>query len=170
MQVTSSARLAALTLTLAGLAAAPSSQAATSSGTLTVSALVLQTCVVAATPMAFPDYALVAVDATATITVTCAGVPSYTVGLNQGTGSGSTTSARKATSGANTLNYGLYSNVGRTTNWGNTTGAGADVVPSTAAVTDSGAVKTFTVFGNIPAGQTVAPGAYADTVQIDVVY
>ena len=45
------------------------------------------------------------------------------------TGTGGTVTARKMTSGANTLSYGLYQDIARATNWGNT--PGTDTVNTT---------------------------------------
>jgi hypothetical protein len=55
-------------------------------------------------------------------------------------------------------NYGLFQDAGHATNWGNTIGT------DTESGTGNGAVQTFTVFGNLPAGQFVAPGSYNDTI------
>jgi spore coat protein U-like protein len=167
MRFVPSKKLAAVTLALAGLAAAPSSQAANATGLLAVSAIVVSTCAVVATPLVFTNYALAILDSTATITVTCTpDVLNYTVGLNEGLGAGSTTSTRKVTFLTNTLNYGLYRDTGRTQNWGNA--AGVDTQPSSAGT--GTLVKLFTVYGQMPAGQTGAIGTYLDTVQINVVY
>jgi spore coat protein U-like protein len=68
-------------------------------------------------------------------------------------------------SGGNTLNYSLFSNAGRTTNWGNNIGT------DTVAGTGTGALQTLTVYGRIPASQTTAPvGSYSDTITVTVTF
>jgi spore coat protein U-like protein len=70
------------------------------------------------------------------------------------------------TSGANLLNYSLYTNAARTTVWGDGSGG-----TSTVSNTGSGVAQNFTVYARVPLGQTsVATGAYADTVQVTVTY
>lgn len=161
-------KLAAIALALAGSAIAPVSHAATATGSLLVSATVLSTCTVSATPVAFGNYTTAQVDATGTITVTCTlDVSTYNIALGTGTGSGATTAARKLTSAAtNTLNYALYRDSGHTLNWGVV--PGTDTVASTANTGGSGAVKTFTAYGRLPANQTSAADNYFDTVVITV--
>ena len=62
------------------------------------------------------------------------------------------------------MGYRLFSNSGRTTNWGNTVGT------DTVAGTGSGAVQSLTVYGQIPAGQYLRPGNYADTITATITY
>ena len=68
------------------------------------------------------------------------------------------------TSGGATINYSLYNNSGRTTNWGNT--IGTDTVSSTG----TGASQSFTVYGRVPAQTTPAPATYSDTITVTVTY
>jgi len=104
------------------------------------------------------------VAATATITLQCVNGDAYTVGLNAGTGSGATVSARLMTSGSNTVTYSLYQNNTHTTVWGNTVGT------NTEAGTGSGSTQTLTVYGLVPAQTWSAPGTYTDTVVVTVTY
>jgi spore coat protein U-like protein len=62
------------------------------------------------------------------------------------------------------LHYSLFSNAGRTTNWGNTVGT------DTLAGTGSGAAQLLTVYGQIPAAQFPRPGSYADTITATITY
>lgn len=171
-----STRLTAIALvtvtSTAALFFSPASVAATATGTLLVSALVLSTCVVASTPVVFGNYTLGLVDNTGIISVTCTpDVLTYNVALGAGAATGATTSTRKlslTTDSTKTLNYGLFRDAGHTQNWGSV--GGTDTVPSTAATTTVAAVKTFTVNGEVPAGQVPAIGAYTDSVQITVNY
>lgn len=152
------------------LGATPVAMAATTANTtLAVSATVLATCIAVATPVVFGNYTLTSLDNTGVITVTCTpDVTAYTVALDAGAGSGATTSVRKMTFGANTLNYALYSDMGRNQNWGNV--QNTDTVAASAATTTVGVVKTFTVYGRLPANQTSTAGVYSDIVQVSVTY
>ena len=141
-----------------------SAAAATATNTFTVTATVSATCAVTPTGLAFGTYATAQVDATSSITVTCTSTTPYNVGLDAGTGASATVLARKMTGTGATLNYTLYSDSGRTTNWGNT--AGTDTVAGTGA----GTAQTLTVYGRIPAGQYVVPGNFTDTITATVYY
>jgi spore coat protein U-like protein len=61
--------------------------------------------------------------------------------------------------GAAALNYGLYTDAGHTTNFATLASANG---------TGSGVVTT--VYGQVAAGQYVAPGTYTDTVTATVTY
>jgi spore coat protein U-like protein len=158
--------LIALVLALWGTA----SLAATTTTTFGVSATIVDSCSVSATALGFGNVdpvslAGTAVDATTTVDVTCANGTAYDVGLDAGTATGATVTTRQMTSGANTLNYALYSDSGRTTNWGNT------VATDTVTGTGDGTAQSLTVYGRIPSGQgTVPTGAYSDTITVTVTY
>lgn len=66
-------------------------------------------------------------------------------------------------SGANLLSYALFSDAARTTNWGLAPAAG---VPGTG----SDVASPLVVYGQVPAGQFVTPGAYADAVVATITY
>ncbi|HEX7027400.1 MAG TPA: spore coat U domain-containing protein [Gammaproteobacteria bacterium] len=159
--------LTALILTLWGTV---SIAATTTTTTFGVSATVVDSCSVSASALGFGNVdpvslASTAVDATTTIDVTCANGTAYDVGLDAGTATGATVTTRQMTSGANTLNYALYSDTGRTTNWGET------VSTDTVAGTGDGTAQTLTVYARIPSGQgTVPTGAYSDTITVTVTY
>ena len=104
------------------------------------------------------------IDQTSTIQVQCTNTSPYNIGFNAGTGTGATVTNRKMTNGANTVSYSLYSDSGRTTNWGNT--VGTDTVSSTG----NGASQNFTVYGRVPAQTTPAPATYTDTITVTVTY
>jgi len=141
-----------------GIASTPAG-ATVATAPIAVSATVASYCTVSATAMAFGTYSA-AVDSastSATITVTCSTGAGYTLGLNGGlTG---TTTARVMTKGANTLNYGLYTDSGRSTNFVTLSG-----------LTGTGVAQNTTVYGKIPAAQYVPSGDYADTVTATVTY
>lgn len=154
--------------TLCALFAAPQAQAATAPGTLAVTAVVLNVCIVATTPVVFANYTLLQSDVSGLITVTCTGAPaSYNIGLGAGAAPGATTSTRKMTSltTATLLDYGLFRDAARSQNWGSTIGT------DTLDVTAPGLIGVFTVYGRLPANQnSVAAGAYLDTVAVTVTY
>jgi spore coat protein U-like protein len=133
--------------------------------TFPVTANVPPSCSVSASNLHFGNYNMVQLDATTTVSATCTPGSAYNIGLDQGVSTGATVANRKMTGpGANRLGYSLFSNAGRTTNWGNT--VGTDTVPATG----TGAAQTFTVFGRIPASQRLAPGDYADTITVTLFF
>ena len=135
---------------------------ATTSFTITVT--VANTCTIGASALNFGNYTGALVNAQSTISATCTNRALYYVGLNAGTATGATVSTRKMTSGTNTLNYALYSNSARTTNWGNTVGT------DTVAGTGTGSAQSLAVYGQIPAGQYPKPGSYLDTITATITY
>lgn len=157
-----------LTLVLgAASIGAGSAQATTATATFPVSATVLSTCLVAATPLLFGNYdpnSTADLDATNTVTVTCTSGASYDVGLDAGTGTGATVASRKMSFGTNVLNYTLYQDATRTTVWGNT--VGTDTVNATATAGSN----IHTVYGRVPSGQNVPAGAYTDNITVTVTY
>jgi len=144
---------------------APASFAATDSTTFAVTATVLSTCAVAASPLAFGNYSMAQVDSSAPVLVTCTNGTTYTVGLSAGVGTGASVASRKLTGPASqALTYSLYGDVGRTTVWGQTIGV------DTVAGTGNGAAQTLTVYGRVPASQGPGPGAYTDTITVTLTY
>jgi spore coat protein U-like protein len=144
-----------------------SAYAATATTTMAVQMTINATCLVnSASTLNFGSQGVLAanVDQTSTIQVTCTNSTPYNIGLNVGTGAGATIATRKMTSGANTVNYTLYSNSGRTTLWGNTVGT------DTVAATGNGAAQNYTVYGRVPTQTTPAPGSYTDTITVTVTY
>ncbi|MBU6375123.1 MAG: spore coat U domain-containing protein [Bdellovibrionales bacterium] len=147
------------------LALIPLANAATTSNTFNVTASVTNACTVSGTTLAFGAYdptALTSLDGSSTISVLCTLNSAYTIGLNKGV-NGPNVSDRKMSNGSYTLDYALYSDSGRTSNWDNT-GSGA------VSSTGTGANQNFTVFGRIPASQNVPQGSYTDTITITVTF
>ncbi|RYF62408.1 MAG: hypothetical protein EOO22_27735, partial [Comamonadaceae bacterium] len=70
--------------------------------------------------------------------------------------------------GAGSLAYNLYTTSGRTTVWGQD--GVSDSISVLAAVIGASVTRNHTVYGRIPAGQYVAPGAYANTIVVVVNY
>ncbi len=159
-------RRIALALLMSGVLTG-SMRGQTATGTMPVSALVIKTCLVAATPMLFGSYTSsngTPTTTTATITVTCTYGTTYQVGLDAGTSSGATTSNRSMTYLTHLLGYGIYLDSAHTNNWGNNQGV------DTSAGTGNGLVQSITAYGQMAAGQYVVPGAYADTITVSTYY
>jgi spore coat protein U-like protein len=122
--------------------------------------------------MAFGNYnaaSPTAATANATITVACVNpandLDPFTIALSKG--SSATYSPRTLTSGANTLNYNIYTTSGFTSIWGDGTGGTVTVNYNGAGNPNS---LTYTAYGRVPAGQYVAAGSYADTITVTVTY
>ncbi len=140
------------------------SSGATTTSTFQVTATVASSCTVTATSLAFGNYTLAQLDSSSTITATCTNGTTYTIGLDAGSFAGATTSTRRMTGpSAAGLSYSLFSDSGRTTNWGNVAG-------SWVSGTGTGAAQVLTVFGRIPANQTALIGNYTDTVTVTVTF
>lgn len=142
----------------------------TGSGTFTGSmnafATVNSTCTVSATAINFGSAGSLSsnINATGTITVQCVNGTAYSIGLGAGIGSGATVANRKMTGGAATVTYGIYSNSGRTTVWGDTIGI------NTVGSTGTGGNQNFTAYARVPAQATPAAGTYTDTITVTVTY
>jgi spore coat protein U-like protein len=157
----------AVALTFTSLAA----NAATSTGDFTVSTNVAAACDVSASPLTFADVNPLnssATNATSTVAVTCSNGTPYTIGLNAGGAAGATVNTRQMTGGAggtDSLNYALYLDSNRSTNWDDIGGSGI------VEATGTGGAQNQIVYGQIPGSQTGATtGAYSDTVTVSVSY
>jgi len=158
--VLSTLSVAVLGIVMLGLVSAPA-QAGTATATFAVTATVQATCSVTATPMAFGTYIPTAAStSTSTVSVTCTNGTPATFLLNAGTATGATVTNRSMVSGAVLLGYGLYSDAAHTANFGATA----------TAVNGTGSAVVTTVYGQVPAGQYVAPNTYTDTITATVSY
>ena len=107
----------------------------------------------------------VKLDFSSVISVTCTNLAAYTIGLDKGlNGAGVTTRKMKNSGNAETVSYSLFSDMGRTSNWGVTIGT------DTVGATGTGAAQAYTVYGRVPAQATPSPGSYADTITVTVTY
>lgn len=155
--------LAAASLCLTALPA----MAQSSSATFGVTATVLPSCtMVGGTTLAFGVVSPgVQADGSVAITATCTVGTPYTLALDAGTGSGATVADRRMTSGADTLNYLLYRDAGRTQLWGDGTGG-----TTTQGGTGTGLPQTITVYGRVPSSASASVGVYADLVTVTATY
>ncbi len=147
-------------------------QAGSATATFAVTATLQATCSATATALAFPGYTPGggAVTQTSTVSVKCTKNSAYTVALNGGTTAGGTVAQRLMASGANTLQYNLYTTTAHTIVWGDGTGSSVTQAGTGAGVATA---NTLTVYGQVPdsaANQVAVPGDYADTVTVTVSY
>jgi spore coat protein U-like protein len=154
------------------LSASLSASAGTTRTPINVSATLADTCLVSATSLIFPAYVPAAgtLKATSTITLRCTNGVQYAVGMSAGTTAGAAFTQRLLASGANTLQYNIYTSSAYSAVWGD--GSGATQVVGGNAVGFATPI-TLTVYGELPdsaANQAAAPGNYSDTILIVMTY
>ncbi len=146
---------------------ASSSHAATATSTFTVQVTLTASCTInVASNLNFGTQGVLSasVNQTSTLGIQCTNTTPYNIGLDAGAGIGATVAVRKMTSGANVVNYSLYQDSAHATVWGNTVGT------NTVAATGNGASQSYTIYGQVPAQNTPAPGTYTDTITVTVIY
>ncbi|MBS9392103.1 MAG: spore coat protein U domain-containing protein [Dolichospermum sp. LBC05a] len=151
--------------------AAPSMAVADSNTTnLDILAFVQNNCTISTAALDFGDYNPVeGSNVTGTVTTNCTAYVNAVITLDQGfypaAGSYSEAPLRRLqnVTSSDSLNYTLYQNSGKTTIWGNSTATGV-------TVTGSGTEQSTSVYGEIPAGQSVPAGFYTDYVAATVTY
>ena len=149
---------------LAGVLAvgASSSYAASATTNFDVSIQVQATCSISASNLTFSSITTGTTsnnDASSALTVNCSNGTPYTVALDNGT---NYSAGRRMASGASYINYYLYSDNARTSQWNSS---------STKVGTGNGSDQTLAVYGRVPSGQSVTnTGSYADTVIATVTY
>lgn len=144
-------------------------------GTLPASAA---DCTLSATGLAFPmsydpvgAHATADLDGSSTISFTCSrtgpGVERVNFVLSLSTGGSGTYTSRRLASGANTLNYNLFTDATRSVIWGNGTG-GTSLISGSLNLTPGQPTRslTQTVYGRIPRAQDAAIGAYLDSITV----
>ena len=133
----------------------------------TVTATVAPECVInGATDMDFgsiPGLIATPATSTSTITLTCRRRTAWQMSLNDGQNASGQT-RRMARSGGGTVDYELFRDAAMTQRFGQT--VNVDRVIGTG----TGSSQSVTVYGRIPASQSVAPGAYSDRVIVTVTY
>jgi spore coat protein U-like protein len=142
-------------------------EASTANGSFNVQVTIAATCVVtSATNLDFGTQGVLAsnIDQTSAINVTCTNTTPYNIGLDKGLNGGSVTTRQMKSAGPALINYSLFSDAGRTVNWGNTVGT------DTVAATGIGAAQPFTVYGRIPPQTSPLAAVYTDTITITVTY
>ena len=142
-------------------------EAATATGSFNVQVTIAATCVVdSATTLDFGTQGVLAanIDQTSAINVTCTDTTPYNIGLDKGLHGASVTTRQMKAAGPALINYSLFSDTGRTTNWGNTVGT------DTVAATGTGSAQPFTVFGRIPPQPSPLAALYTATITITVTF
>lgn len=133
----------------------------------TVSAGIGQLCGVLASPFNFGTWGSldVARDATGTITALCALGTPYSIALDGGA-VGNLSARKMGVAGAapGVIDYQLYTNIGRTTLWGNgTTG-------SVVTGTGTGVNQIIPIYGRVPVQTTPAQNVYSDRITVTMTY
>ncbi|BAY20616.1 hypothetical protein NIES2100_03580 [Calothrix sp. NIES-2100] len=152
----------------ASVAIPMTAMAGSATSNLGVSASVTANCTISTSALTFGAYDPVSANAssaltgTGSVTTACTSGASATITLGQGSNAdtGSTDAAplrMMSDGGGNNLSYGLYTDAGHSTAWGNTSGTGV-------AHTGTGTAAQITIYGSIAGGQNVPAGSYSDTV------
>lgn len=165
--------IAAATLATAPLVAnAATYTNGTATATFTVTLTLQANCAITASALNFGTTGLLttAVNGTSAVTVNCTNTTPYNVGLDGGTVTGSTVTARLLAGTATgntgtTIPFQLYQDAAHTTVWGNTQGT------NTVAGTGSGGAQPITVYGQVPTATTTPrPDVYQTTVTATVYF
>lgn len=133
------------------------------------------TCSISATTVAFGTYAPLSgssVATTGTVSVTCSALlaglnVSYVVTLNQGNAGSYTPRAMSYSS--HQLQYNLFTDALHTIIWGDGT-SGTNSVSDSYILSVISTTRNYTVYGQIPASQNVAVGAYTDSIIATVTF
>jgi spore coat protein U-like protein len=158
-------RIVGLLLALVSSFPAGPAAAAIATTTFQVTTNVNAACTIAAANLAFADYTNTQLDGQSEITLTCTNSAIWNIGLDAGTSTAATVTTRAMTgTGSAKINYELFSDPTRTTNWGNTVGT------DTVSGVGTGAVEIVNVYGRIPAAQNPAVGGYADTITATITF
>ncbi|MDG1494466.1 MAG: spore coat U domain-containing protein [Porticoccaceae bacterium] len=151
------------------------SYAATTTGSMAVTAEVAMSCAITTGEMAFGTYdptSTTALDATATITSTCTSGGATIMTMGKGSNYLPTSTdaipLRRMSDGAagdfpQMLDYHLYSDSAGGTVWGNTDSTGK-------AITATGTAQAITVYGQITAQQSVSEASFSDSVLVTLSY
>lgn len=103
------------------------------------------------------------IDTTSTVGVQCTNGQTYTISLDDGSGTGTTTT-RTMEFGGEDIDYTMWKDAGRTQNWGD---VGGEIMTG---LTGNGALQNYTVYGRVPVQTTPTAATYTDTVTITVTY
>lgn len=159
---------------VAGMALAAAcfnAEAGTATANLQVQITLIASCAISANTLNFGSSVGVlnaVVNGSSTLSVTCSNTTPYTVGLDAGTVAGSTIATRlmAGTTAGNTgttMQFQLYSDSGRTTQWGNSSGTWV-------GGTGNGSAQTLNVYGQVPVQTTPKPDTYQTTITATVTY
>jgi spore coat protein U-like protein len=157
---------------IVGALVAGVADSATTTTTFQVTATVQATCSTSATSLAFPAYTPTTgnLASTSTISVRCTRNTSFTVALNKGTTVGASIGQRLMASGANTLQYNLYTSAGFGTVFGDGSGGSQTITQLGLGITNPNAITVFGQLADNATNQLAVPGNYTDTITVTVTY
>jgi len=159
---------AALPLAIASVPA----QAGTATTTFQVTATVVSSCVINSVgALGFGSYdpnATTALTGTSTINVNCTKNAPYTIALDYGIHGGTAANRIMQDAATDPLNYNLYTDSAYSLVWNSACGAGNNCDSGTGAGPGVGNQQTYTVYGQLPAGQNAPAGSYSDTITVTV--
>jgi spore coat protein U-like protein len=150
-------------------------QAGTSTANLTVQVTITASCTINAATLDFgsnPGTTLVAsaINGSTTVSVTCTSGSPYSIGMDNGANvSGS---QRRMKSGANFLNYNLYTDAARLNAWTTASNSTTCTTANSCALgTGNGSAQSVNIYGAVPVVGTAPPtGVYTDTVVMTITY
>jgi spore coat protein U-like protein len=150
-------------------------EAGTATANLTVQVTITASCTINTATLDFGSNAgttLIssAINAATTVSVTCTNGSPYSIGMNNGANASG--SQRRMASGANFLNYNLYTDAARLNAW--TTAASNSTCTTTNSCflgTGSGSAQSVNIYGTVPSVGTAPPaGVYTDTVTMTITF
>lgn len=133
-------------------------------------------CTVSVSGMAFGIYSPVNVsdtDSTSDVTVACDGDSNVSVQaeVELSTGASGVYDPRTMLNGGNPLSYNIYTKSNRSSIWGDGSGGSeSNSIKCSLKGPPTSCSSSSTLYGRIPAGQTVPSGGYADTIIVTIVY
>jgi spore coat protein U-like protein len=147
-----------------GVLGAGPAVSATAVTTMPVSLTIAASCVTTAAALAFGSTGVLAASLyqTSTINVTCTNTTPYNIGLD--VGANAVLTQRTMLGAGGNVSYNLWRDSAHTLAWGVTVGT------NTVSATGTGVSQPTTVYGEVIAQTTPAPGAYADIVNVTVTY
>lgn len=156
--------LSSLAAILSALGPAPL-VAGTANGTMTVTAIVEESCRVDARPMVFAPLPSEhsQTDARSSVVLACTPASSYVVTMDDGRHGASGTRRMADAAGTRFLAYEIYSDATRTRRWGGT------AATAVSAVAPASAHVELDAYARLAGGKTQA-GAYNDTVTVTVAF
>lgn len=133
------------------------------------------TCSVGTTAVAFGNYnptSGTAKTANGNVAVTCTALVLFTVSyvISLSKGASTTYTPRFMNLLGVHLNYNLYTTAAFTSIWGDATGGTATISDGYTAIVIGPVTRNYTVFGQVPALQTVGVGTYTDSITVTVTY
>jgi spore coat protein U-like protein len=157
-----------LRASLFALCAASPAFAATVSDTFDVTLTIQPGCeVTAANNLDFGTISFLdtAITQSVDFTIRCSSGTNGTISLDDGSGASGTVTLRTLESGANSVQYGLYTSAAYSTYWGDGTGGSSTVIHN-----GTGSATNLTIYGQIPLQGLPPAGTYSDTVTVTVTY